>query len=250
MREGEYIAYRITVCKEKWQMSFRKGKKRALTLDKPAQNLTKIYLVLRSNFLYTVLGAVSIKIEWLYTVADLDPGSGAFLNPRSGIRDGYKIRIRDTDPGSGSGINNTGHISESLETIFLVKIIKFFDADLGSGMEKILIRDPGWKKLESGIRDKHPGSATLPATHRKTGKERQFIDCMESGGRGLGRSQITRTKESLVLCKSFNTLWRRARTKEREGKSEWERTREVGEGRDVKRGGGVWKESESGGRER
>ncbi len=36
----------------------------------------------------------------------------------------------------------------------------------GSGMENFLIRDgknldPGWKKFGSGIRDKHPGSATL-----------------------------------------------------------------------------------------
>jgi hypothetical protein len=53
----------------------------------------------------------------------------------------------------------------------LVKILKFFDANPGSGMEKnsdpgfgienIRIRDPGWKKFGSGIRDKHPGSATL-----------------------------------------------------------------------------------------
>jgi hypothetical protein len=42
-------------------------------------------------------------------------------------------------------------VSESLETIFWVKILKFFDADPGSVMEKI----------GSGIRDKHPGSATL-----------------------------------------------------------------------------------------
>jgi hypothetical protein len=28
-------------------------------------------------------------------------------------------------------------------------------------MEKIRIRNPGWKKVGSGIRDKHPGSATL-----------------------------------------------------------------------------------------
>jgi hypothetical protein len=47
-------------------------------------------------------------------------------------------------------MNNPDHISESLETIFGVKIPKFFDADLGSGMkkfgsgmEKIRIRDPG-----------------------------------------------------------------------------------------------------------
>jgi hypothetical protein len=46
-------------------------------------------------------------------------------------------------------MNNPDHISESLETIFWVKILKFFDADSGSGVEKIRIRD------------KHPGSATL-----------------------------------------------------------------------------------------
>jgi hypothetical protein len=51
--------------------------------------------------------------------------------------------------GSGSGLNNPDHISESLETIFWVKILNFFDAD------------PGWKKFGYGIRDKHPGFATL-----------------------------------------------------------------------------------------
>jgi hypothetical protein len=51
--------------------------------------------------------------------------------------------------GSGFGMKNPDHISESLETIFRDKILKFFDADPGSGMEKIRIRD------------KHPGSATL-----------------------------------------------------------------------------------------
>jgi hypothetical protein len=52
---------------------------------------------------------------------------------------------------SGSGMKISDHISEILETIFLVKILKFFDADPdsgsgilfdpGSGMEKIRIRD-------------------------------------------------------------------------------------------------------------
>jgi hypothetical protein len=41
------------------------------------------------------------------------------------------------------------HISKSLETIYWVKILKFFDAN------------PGWKKFGSRIRDKHPGSTTL-----------------------------------------------------------------------------------------
>ncbi len=38
-------------------------------------------------------------------------------------------------------MNNPDDFSESLETIFWVKIRKFFDADPGSGMEKIRIRD-------------------------------------------------------------------------------------------------------------
>ncbi len=42
-----------------------------------------------------------------------------------------------------------------------MKILKFFDADPGSGMETVRIRDPGWKKVGSGIRDgkkSNPGS--------------------------------------------------------------------------------------------
>jgi hypothetical protein len=35
--------------------------------------------------------------------------------------------------------------------------------DPGSGMETVRIRDPEWKKVGSGIRDKHPGFATLAA---------------------------------------------------------------------------------------
>ncbi len=54
------------------------------------------------------------------SVGDPDPGSGAFLTPGSGM--GRKS-------GSRSGMNNPDHISESLETIFWVKILKFFDAD-------------------------------------------------------------------------------------------------------------------------
>ncbi len=64
--------------------------------------------------------------------------------------------------------NNPDHISERLETMcFGVKILKFFDADPVTGMDKIRIRDgkirirdgkirildSGWKKFGSGIRD-------------------------------------------------------------------------------------------------
>ncbi len=40
------------------------------------------------------------------------------------------------------------HISGSLETIILVKILKFFDADPNPG--KFLTLNPGWKKFGSG----------------------------------------------------------------------------------------------------
>jgi hypothetical protein len=38
-------------------------------------------------------------------------------------------------------MNNPDHISQSVETIVWVKILKFFDAALGSGKKKIRIRD-------------------------------------------------------------------------------------------------------------
>jgi hypothetical protein len=49
-----------------------------------------------------------------------EPGSGAFLTPGSGMK---------KKSGSGSGINNPDHISESLKTIFGVKILYFFGGD-------------------------------------------------------------------------------------------------------------------------
>jgi hypothetical protein len=55
---------------------------------------------------------------------------------------------------SGSGMNSPDHIYQFLSAqkpFFWVKILKFFDADSVSGMEKIRIRDPGWKKYGSGI---------------------------------------------------------------------------------------------------
>ncbi len=72
------------------------------------------------------------------SVADPDPGSGAFLTPGSGM--GKKSR-------SGSGMNIPDHISESLEQNFGLKIRKFFDADPRSGI--FLALDPGWKKSDS-----------------------------------------------------------------------------------------------------
>ncbi len=60
-------------------------------------------------------------------------------------------------------MDNPDHISESLETIFLVKILKVFDADQGAEMVKIQIR----YGKKTRIRDKHPRSATLIYPDRK-----------------------------------------------------------------------------------
>jgi hypothetical protein len=83
------------------------------------------------------------------SVADLDPGSGAFWPLDPGSRMGKKS-------GSGSEMNKPDHISESLGIIFWIKILKFFDADSGSRIEN---SGSGMEKIR--IRDKHPVSATL-----------------------------------------------------------------------------------------
>jgi hypothetical protein len=79
------------------------------------------------------LTAVGSKLKTVLRIRD--SGCGAFFLP--------------LDPGSGMGKksgSNADHISKSLETIFWVKILKFFDADpegknsdLGSGIN---IPDP------------------------------------------------------------------------------------------------------------
>jgi hypothetical protein len=57
-------------------------------------------------------------------------------------------KSQDPDPGSGDEQPGS-YFLELRKPFFWVKILKFFDAD------------PGWEKVGSGIRDKHPGSATL-----------------------------------------------------------------------------------------
>ncbi len=54
--------------------------------------------------------------------------------------------VADPDPGSGMFIPD--HISESIETIFWVKILNFLVEDPGSGA--FLTLDPGWKNSDPG----------------------------------------------------------------------------------------------------
>jgi hypothetical protein len=62
---------------------------------------------------------------------------------------------------SGSGMNIPDHISQRLETIFWVKILQFCDADSDAGSGNLFDTGSGMEK--NRIRDKHPGSSTLPA---------------------------------------------------------------------------------------
>jgi hypothetical protein len=48
-------------------------------------------------------------------------------------------------------MNILDHIAESLATIFWVKILKFFDADVDPAISLTL--DPEWKKFGSRIRN-------------------------------------------------------------------------------------------------
>jgi hypothetical protein len=61
-------------------------------------------------------------LKFIRSVAD--PESGAFLTLDPGSRMG-----KNQDPDAGSGMNNPDHISGSIESIFGVKILKFFYAD-------------------------------------------------------------------------------------------------------------------------
>jgi hypothetical protein len=60
-------------------------------------------------------------------------------------------------------MNIPDNFSESFETVFGLKILKFVDADLDPGFGILLTLDlgSGMEKFGSGIWYKHPGSATL-----------------------------------------------------------------------------------------
>jgi hypothetical protein len=63
----------------------------------------------------------------------------------------------EKNPDPGSEINISDHISESLVSIFWVKII---NSSVNSVLQ-IRIRNLGWKNPDTGL---DPGSATLPPT--------------------------------------------------------------------------------------
>jgi hypothetical protein len=90
--------------------------------------------------LYWIMGHIS---NWCQYLSVADPGPGAPLDP-------------------GSGMGNKSR-SKSLERIFGLIILKFFDADPdpGSGIRNLFDPESGIRDGKIRIRDKHPGSVTL-----------------------------------------------------------------------------------------
>jgi hypothetical protein len=74
--------------------------------------------VRREGFYFFLRFLCMIFIVVFSSVADSDPGSGAFLTPESGafVTPGSGMGKKT---GSGSGMNNPDHVSKSLETNFL-----------------------------------------------------------------------------------------------------------------------------------
>jgi hypothetical protein len=113
------------------------------------------------NFCSSLINMPIIYIEEietaLFSVADPGSGIGCLFDPwiRHGRKSESGSGIRDEQPGS-----YFLELRNQFFCFFGVKIHQFFE-DPGSGMETVWIRDPGWKKVGSGIRYKHPGSATL-----------------------------------------------------------------------------------------
>jgi hypothetical protein len=58
-------------------------------------------------------------------------------------------------------MNIPDHFSEILETIFKVKILKFFNADPDPVSGIFFTLYPGWKNSDQGSGTNSPGSATL-----------------------------------------------------------------------------------------
>ncbi len=120
-------------------------------IQRPSMALFRVFSLRAAH-----LGSIGISAapEFYFDAQFADPGSGAFLTFRSGMGkkswSGPGIQIRDEQPGS--------YFLE-LRNHFLG--LKYLNS-------LMRIRDPGWKKLGSGIGDgkirildKHPVSATL-----------------------------------------------------------------------------------------
>jgi hypothetical protein len=104
-------------------------------------------------------------------VADPDPGSGI------GKKSGSGIRIRDKQPGT--------YFRELRKQLFGLKYLNSLMWIWDPGWKN---SDPRWKIIGSGIRDKHPGSATLFKTFTDDlGRGNIRIHCPQESPADLSR---------------------------------------------------------------
>jgi hypothetical protein len=100
----------------------------------------KMFTVLCLYKAYLLGIKIKISVNYIHKsvlrIRTRNPESGTFLTPGSGMGNksgfGSGIRMRDEQPGS--------YVRELINHILGVKMLKFFDADPGSVMEKIRIR--------------------------------------------------------------------------------------------------------------
>jgi hypothetical protein len=99
-------------------------------------------------------------------------------------------------------MNNPDHISEKLEKKFLG--LKYLNS-------LVRIRDPGWEKFGSGIRNKHLGSATLLWNNSNLTIFLRALRCMAAKQRlTKGRAKARQRKMHLIgKLTTFLTVHRR-----------------------------------------
>ncbi len=84
---------------------------------------------------------------------------------------GSDLKYQDADTDLDRGRTSLIIFPRAWKQVFGFKILKFFNADPNQGFRIFLTLDPesGMEKFGSGIRDKHPRSATLAELLKYTG---------------------------------------------------------------------------------
>jgi hypothetical protein len=82
---------------------------------------------------------------------------------------------KNTYPGSGFWDEHPGHIFEKLVLIFCVRNVLILWCGSRSGIRDLFNHGSGIRDGKNRIRDKHPGSATLPLWVQKSAKSEKYL---------------------------------------------------------------------------
>jgi hypothetical protein len=98
------------------------------------------------NFQYSMVKEPTTNTATLPSIPDQGSGIQCLFDPW--IRDPGWVENQDPNPGSGSGMNNPDHFH--FPAFFYSK---YLNSLTPTGMKKIRIRDTGWNKFRSWIRE-------------------------------------------------------------------------------------------------